>query len=106
MTDPATLPQKVRDAIGDLCVIIGENATLKNGIYRARAAALAKRLAQPADIILSDDEIVLAVDMAEAVATAVVEGRPLEGAGVLMRVTERVITPITDALGYPGDVRS
>lgn len=106
MTDLTTLPPQVRDAIGDLCVIIGENATLKNGIFRARAAALTKRLEEPAGIVLSDDEITLVVDMAEAVATAVVEGRRLEGSGVLMRVTERVITPITDALGYPGDVRA
>lgn len=107
MTEPTSLPPQVSEAIADLCIIIAENPTLKNGIYRAGAAALAKRLEQSSGIVgLAAAEIILAVNMAEAVATALVEGRRLEGAGVLIRVTERVITPITDALGYPGDVRA
>ena len=102
MTDRAALPPQVRDAIHDLCILVVDNATLRNGIYRAKATALASRLEATADVSLTAAEIELAVEMADAVAKAIVDGRALVGARVLMRVVERVIVPITDALGYPG----
>lgn len=105
MTNPSSLPSQVREAIHDLCILVVDNATLKNGIYRAKASALMIRLEATADVALTAPEIELAVEMADVVAKAIVDGRALVGSRVLMRVVERVITPITDALGYPGDVR-
>lgn len=106
MVTPNSLPPQVREAIHDLCILVIDNATLKNGVYRAKATALMHRLEQHAEITLTGPEIELAVEMADVVAKAIVDGRTLVGSRVLMRVVERVITPITDALGYPGDVRS
>lgn len=106
MTTVSSLPPQVREAIHDLCILVVDNATLKNGIYRAKATALMLRLESTADVTLTTAEIEMAVEMADVVAKAIVDGRALVGARVLMRVVERVITPITEALGYPGHGRN
>lgn len=98
------LPQPVTDAIRDLCTVIGDNVSIRDGFYRAGAARLARRIdastAAGEAIVLSGEEIELAVEMAEWIVKAIVAGKPLTGSGVLMRVCERVVNPITDALGY------
>lgn len=98
------LPPPVTDGIRDLCAVIGDNISIRDGFYRAAAARLAKRIddttAAGEAILLSGEEIELAVDMAEWVVKAIVGGKPLIGSQVLMRVCERVVGPITDALGY------
>jgi hypothetical protein len=103
------LPTSTIAAIADLCIVIADNATLRNGIYRAGAARLAKKIEaaieakQAAELVLSGEEIILAVNMAEAVVQAIVAGgKPIVSPMVLIRICERVVEPITDALGYPG----
>lgn len=101
MNIPTSVPPQVREAIRDLCCVIADNATLKNGVLRAAAARLADRLDKAGDdFALMADEIILAVDMAEIVAKAIMDGTPLVGSKVLFRVCERVVNPLTDALGY------
>lgn len=98
------LPTPVTDAIRDLCAVIGDNISIRDGFFRAGAARLAKRIddatASGEPLLLSGEEIELAVDIAESVATAILNGKSLAGSAVLMRVCERVVNPITDALGY------
>ncbi len=103
-TNPFAQPQ-LRDALRDLCCIVADNPSLNDGIFRARAADLAKRLDARDPPGLTGADLQLAVDMADATVKAIMSGRKLVGTLVLMRICERVVNPITDALGYPGDVR-
>ena len=105
MPMPTSLPSQVRDAIQDLCILVVDNTTLKNGIHRGQATALMHRLERTEEIVLTETEIELIIEMADAVANAIVDGRPLRGGRVLTRVVERVIASIADALGYPGHGR-
>lgn len=95
----------VREAMRDLCCVVADNPLLRDGVFRARAADLAKRLDANGLPELTGADVQLVVDMAEAVVKAIMSGRKLVGTLVLMRICERVVNPITDALGYPGDVR-
>lgn len=98
------LPPPVIEAIRDLCIVIAENVSIRDGFFRAGASRLAKRIDDATtaqdDIVLSGDEIELAVDMAEAVVKAIVGGKHLVSSEVLTRICVRVVNPITDALGY------
>lgn len=96
------LPPPVVEAIRDLCFVIAENISIRDGFFRAGASRLAARIdaAAGSDISLSADEIELAVDMAEAVVKAIVGGKRLASSEVLTRICVRVVNPITDALGY------
>ena len=96
---------RLRDALRDLCFIIADNPLLRDGVFRARAASLGKRLDAGPSAEITGADLQLAVDMAEAVVTSIVGGRPVTSSMVTMRICERVVNPITDALGYPGDVR-
>jgi hypothetical protein len=96
---------QLRDALRDLCCIIADNPLLRDGVFRARASDLARRLDAGAAAEITGADLQLAVDMAEAVVTAVVGGRQIASPMATMRICERVVNPITDALGYPGDVR-
>lgn len=94
-------------AVRDLCHLAEENPMLKLGTLNVRAAGLAKRIDQhPGQpITLTAEELGLVVDIAEAVVNAVVADKPIVASAVLVRIAERAINPITDALGYPGHVR-
>jgi hypothetical protein len=101
------LPVDVIDAIRDLCHLIEDNSTLRQGVFKPRAVALGRKIDQAArakqDLQLTADEVTAMVEMAEAVALATVNGTKLDATLVVMRVCERIIVPITDALGYPGE---
>lgn len=104
MNTPISLPTAVHSAIRDLCVVVENNASLKLGsaVPWSKVAALARRLDDGADVVLTPDEIQLSVDLAELVVKAIMSGTRLDATEVLVRICERVVTPITDALGYPG----
>lgn len=98
-------------AVADLCQIVIDNPLLKDGVFRAAATRLGKRLEQALEAkelpVLTADEVELAANMAEAVVQAIVGRSPrISSDLVLMRVCERVIVPITDALGYQGDAQA
>jgi hypothetical protein len=101
------LPVDVIESIRDICHLVEDNPTLRNGEFKARAIELGKKIDQAAraqeDLQLSGPEVGLVVELAEILALAVVNGARVNAATVVMRVCERVIVPITDALGYPGD---
>lgn len=103
------LPVDVIDAIRDLCHLVEDNPTLRQGVYKAGALALGRKIDLAAkakeDLQLDALEFGLVVNMAEAVALAAVNGTKLDTTTVVMRICERIIVPITDALGYPGDGR-
>lgn len=106
MSLPQQLPAAALDAMRDLCFLIDDNASIRDGVFRARAAKLAWALddaaARQVAIVIPPQDVELVVDMAEAVMNCLVAGRNLAASAVLTRICERVVTPITDALGYPG----
>ncbi|MFN4017117.1 MAG: hypothetical protein ACK4JB_17395 [Reyranella sp.] len=99
---PAVIAAADRIAIRDLCALVEVNASLRSAVSWPRVAALAERLDGNADVALTPDEIQLAVDLAEMVVKALMAGTRLIASEVLIRICERVVTPITDALGYRG----
>lgn len=100
------LPPCALLAMRDICSLIIDNASIRDGVFRARAAKLAKVLddatADEVEIVLPIDDIQLVVDMAEAVADCLMTGKELGASAVLKRLCERVVTPIAVALGQAG----
>lgn len=103
MNDPSVpLPAGIRESILDLCCLIVANPSLAGGAYRASAARLAARVEKDGEgFIFWADELLFAADMAEVVGKAVLAGTPLTTAKVLVRICERVVAPIYDAMGGP-----
>lgn len=102
------LPVSVIDAIRDACHLVVDNPTLRNGAFKARAAELGRKIDRSIemkeDLQLTGEEVALAVDLAEALALATVNGVTLDAGKVVMRTCERIIAPITEAmLGYSAD---
>lgn len=102
MNLPTSLAPSVHAAIRDLCALVESNVELRKGVAWPKVAALAEKLDGNAEIALTPDEIQLAVDIAEMVVKALMQGSRLIASEVLIRVCERVVTPITDAMGYRG----
>lgn len=106
MNLPQPLPPYALLAMRDICSLITDNISIRDGVFRARATKLAKVLDDAAtdkvEIVLPIEDIQFVVDMAEAVMSCLMTGKNLAASAVLMRICERVVTPITDALGYPG----
>lgn len=102
MNLPTSLPPSVHAAIRDLCALVESNVSLRNSVSWPKVAALAEKLDGNAETNLTAEEIQLAVDLAEMVVKALMSGTRLIASEVLIRICERVVTPITDALGYPG----
>lgn len=90
----------------DLCFLINDNVSIRDGVFRARAAKLGKALddaaARQVAVEFPPEDVELVIDMAEAVMNCLIAGRTLAASAVLTRICERVVTPITDALGYSG----
>ncbi len=100
------LPPCALLAMRDICSLITDNVSIRDGVFRARAAKLAKVLddatADDVEIVLPIEDIQLVVDMAEAVTDCLMAGKELAASAVLKRICERVVTPIAVALGQAG----
>jgi hypothetical protein len=98
------LPVHVIDAIRDICHLVADNPSLRQGAFKARAIELGTKIDRSIeakeDLQLTGAEVALVVDLAEAVALATVNGMNLNASTLVMNACERVIVPITDALGY------
>lgn len=94
----AIQPPEVVDAVRDLCTVIADNPTFRDGAFKAGAERLALRIdtarRHGAGVELDAAEIGFVLELSETVARAIVNGTPLIGSGVLMRVCERVIGPL------------